>query len=410
MVKTEDSSELIQNKLTKSELGLLFVLALVQFTHIIDFMIVMPLGAQFMTIFSITPKQFSWIVSSYSATAFVAGFLSALFIDRFDRKYALLLLYVGFILGTFACSQASSYVFFLLARMLTGAFGGVLAALILSIVGDVIPFSRRGRAMSVIMTAFSAASVIGVPLGLYLAAQFNWKMPFLATALFSSVVGVLIFFVVPTMKKHLQEKQHRENPFVVLAKIAQNSNQLQALLFNVVLMLGHFTIIPFIAPYMQLNIGFSDFQITYVYLIGGLLTVFVLPVFGRLSDKFGHARVFAFASLGAVFSIFAITNLPPVSIPLALLVTSSFFVVASGRNVPALTLITSVVRPENRGSFLSIRSSINEASLAFSTIIAGSIVTEGAGGTLQNYAQVGYIAMAMSLLAILLARRIQTIN
>lgn len=351
MVKTEESSELIQSKLTKSELGLLLVLALVQFTHIIDFMIVMPLGAQFMTIFDITPKQFSWIVSSYSATAFLAGFLSALFIDRFDRKYALLVLYLGFILGTFACSQASSYGFFLLARMLTGAFGGVLAALILSIVGDVIPFSRRGRAMSVIMTAFSAASVIGVPLGLYLAAQFNWKMPFLATAVFSGIVGILIFFVVPSMKKHLQEKQNREHPFFVVAKIAQNSNQLQALLFNVVLMLGHFTIIPFIAPYMQLNIGFSDFQITYVYLIGGLLTVFVLPIFGRLSDKFGHARVFAFASLGAVFSIFAITNLPPVSIPLALLVTSSFFVVASGRNVPALTLITSVVRPENRGSF-----------------------------------------------------------
>lgn len=410
MVKTEESSELVQSKLTKAELGLLLVLALVQFTHIIDFMIVMPLGAQFMTIFDITPKQFSWIVSSYSATAFLAGFLSALFIDRFDRKYALLVLYLGFILGTFACSQASSYGFFLLARMLTGAFGGVLAALILSIVGDVIPFSRRGRAMSVIMTAFSAASVIGVPLGLYLAAQFNWKMPFLATAVFSGIVGILIFFVVPSMKKHLQEKQYRENPFKVIGRIAQNSNQLQALLFNVVLMLGHFTIIPFIAPYMQLNIGFSDFQITYVYLIGGLLTVFVLPIFGRLSDKFGHARVFAFASLGAVFSIFAITNLPPVSIPLALLVTSSFFVVASGRNVPALTLITSVVRPENRGSFLSVRSSINEAALALSTIIAGSIVTEGEGGALQNYPLVGYIAMAMSLLAIVLARRIQTIN
>lgn len=398
------------SKLTRKELTLLLILALIQFTHIIDFMIIMPLGAQFMEIFDISPKQFSWIVSSYAATAFFAGFLSALFIDRFDRKPALLVLYIGFTLGTFACSQANDYNFFLLARMLTGAFGGILSALILSIVGDTIPIARRGRAMGIVMTAFSAASVIGVPLGLYLAAQFNWRTPFLSTAGLSAVVAILIFFAVPSMKNHLQQDGgKRPNPFHAITDIAKNSNQLLALLFNIVLMLGHFTIIPFIAPYMQLNIGFTEFEITYVYLIGGLLTVFFLPLFGRLSDRFGHARVFTFASLGAVFSIFAITNLPPVAIPIALIATSSFFVVASGRNVPALTLVTSVVRPENRGSFMSIRSSINEAALALSSILAGFIVGEAADGSLINYAYVGYIAMAMSLLAIVFARRIRMI-
>ncbi len=404
------SASLQKDKLTRKELILLLVLALVQFTHIIDFMIVMPLGAQFMELFDISPKQFSWIVSSYAGTAFVAGFLSALFIDRFDRKQALLFLYAGFTIGTFACSQSNGYSFFLLARMLTGAFGGVLAALILSIIGDTIPLSRRGRAMGIVMTAFSAASVVGVPIGLYLAAQFTWRIPFLSTAGLCAIVGVLIFFVVPSMKKHLQEKAQRPNPFKVIVDIARNPNQLMALLFNVVLMLGHFTIIPFIAPYMQLNIGFSDFEITYVYLVGGLLTVFLLPLFGRLSDRFGHVTVFTFASIGAVFSIFAITNLPMVSIPLALVATSSFFVVASGRNVPALTLMTSVVQRQNRGSFMSIRSSINEASLAFSSILAGFIVGETAEGHLTNYAYVGYIAMAMSLLAILVARKIRLVS
>ncbi len=399
-----------RSKLTRQEWILLAVLAMMQFTHIVDFMIIMPLGAQFMEIFDISPRQFSIIVSSYAGTAFAVGMFGALFIDRFDRKQALLGVYLGFTLGTFACAMAPGYLFFLAARSLTGAFGGLLAALVLSVVGDAIPLARRGQAMGIVMMAFSAASVVGVPAGLYLAAEFNWQMPFLVIGGLAVVVLVLVYFVFPSMRKHLVEKNQRPKPLTVFSNILQDRNQLLALLFNVVLMLGHFTIIPFIAPYMQINIGFSDYEVTYIYMAGGVLTVFLLPLFGRLSDRFGHARIFTFASIGALVSIFVITNLPPVSIMLALIATSSFFVVASGRNVPALTMITSVVKPEHRGGFLSVRTSINSASMGLASLISGFIVTEGVDGTLQNYAWVGYLAIIMSAFAIVFAWRLKAVD
>lgn len=389
---------------------LLLILAVVQFTHILDFMIIMPLGSQFMRIFDISPRQFSLIVSAYAGSAFVMGLFSAMFIDRFGRKEALLLTYIGFTVGTVACAVAPDYYFFLAARSITGAFGGILGALVLSIIGDTIPLKRRASAMGTVMTAFSVASVIGVPAGIYLAAEFSWRAPFLTVAGIALALSFGIYFLLPPLRGHLEGGLVQRNPIRVMGNIFGDPNQRRALFFTVILMLGHFTIIPFIAPYMQLNIGFSDYQVTYIYLIGGVLTVFLLPFFGRLADRHGHARVFTFSSLFALGSIFAITNLPAVSIGLALCATSSFFVVASGRNVPAMTMVTSVVRPESRGSFMSVRSSVQELALALSSVLAGLIITENGDGSLANYQYVGYIAIVMSLVAVAVAWRLKLVE
>lgn len=396
----------------KNEKVLILLLAIIQFTHIVDFMIMMPLGKQFMENFDISPRQFTLLVSSYAGTAFVAGFVSALFIDRYDRRSALLVLYVGFTAGTFACAWAPSYDLFLLARALTGAFGGTLGALVLAIVGDVVPFERRGAAIGKVMTAFSAASIAGVPAGIFLAAEFGTSAPFFIIGLLSCLFCGIGYLFIPSMRGHLQQTNGRSShasPAEVIRVISTNINQRRALLFTLVLMLGHFTIIPFIAPYMELNIGLTQKQIALLYAIGGTVTVIFLPIFGRLSDRFGHIRVFTFSSILALFSIFALTNLPPVILPLALLTSASFFFVASGRSVPATTLVTSVVKPENRGSFMSIRGSINEAGLAISSFMAGLIITENPDGSLGNYHLVGYLTIGFSILAIFLARKLKAI-
>lgn len=406
------------------EKQLLLILAVIQFFHIIDFMIIMPLGKTLMAVFDITAGQFSRIVSVYAGMAFLGGLISTAYIDRFDRRTALIFLFAGFILGTLACAFATSYPFFLLARGLAGAFGGTLGALILAIIGDVVPLERRSTAMGWVMTAFSAASVIGVPAGIFIAADYGWQLPFIVIALLSFLFLLAIPFIVPPLRghllparpqgaveaeiSHLQQTQ-RPSAFQAFANIFEDPNQRAALLFTMVLMLGHFTIIPFIAPYMQLNVGFGDKQVGLIYAVGGALTVVLLPLFGKLADRFGRLEVFTIASVLALFSIYAITNLGPVSIPIALLVTSSFFVVASGRNVPATTLITSVVRPQSRGSFMSIRQSFNELALFMSSFLAGLIIVEDEAGRLVNYELVGYFAIFMSLVAVLVARRIKAI-
>ena len=420
------------------EKRLLFLLAAVQFCHIIDFMIIMPLGKTIMAEFAISPGQFAWVVSAYAGAALTGNLISTAFIDRFDRRSALLFLFCGFTVGTLACAFAPTYLTLLLFRSATGIFGGTLGALVLAIVGDVIPLARRGAAMGWVMTAFSAASIVGVPSGIWIAAEYGWHAPFIVTAAISAGFVTLAYFVVPSLKGHLagtREQVKGQGALVAaldevplppgrqalvqpsgprkvidpFAKIFADRNQRAALLFTMALMLGHFTIIPFIAPYMQLNIGFEDKQVSLIYFIGGLLTVVLLPFFGKLSDRYGRMRIFATASAFALVSIYALTNLDTDSIYVALLTTSSFFVVASGRSVPATTMITSVVRPENRGGFMSIRQSVNEMALFGSTLIAGFVITEAPDGSLEHYEWLGYFTMVMSVVAVWAASRVRAV-
>ncbi len=385
----------------------MFLLAVVQFCDIMDFMIIMPLGAQLMEILDISPFEFTLIVSSYALTAGVTSLFGALYIDRFDRKKVLLFIYIGFTIGTLACAASPNFVFLLLSRSFTGAFGGILSALVLAIVADVVPLHRRGKAMGIIMTAFSVASIAGVPTGLWFAAQFSWRMPFIIVGSISIITILLIRRFMPALNKHLEEDTKPIYPLAVIKNLIKDRNQVLALAFSIILMLGHFTIIPFIAPYMQLNVGFTEFQIAYIYLAGGALSAFLLPYFGKLSDQFGHVTIFTIASIFALFSIYAITTLSAVSIPVALLATSSFFVVASGRNVPATTMVTSVVEPKSRASFMSFRASANQVALFLATSIAGAIVGSHPDGSLSNYHIVGYVAILMSIVAIIMARKLK---
>jgi predicted MFS family arabinose efflux permease len=388
---------------------LILVMALVQFTHIVDFMIVMPLGKQFMESMQISPGQFSMIVSSYAFSAFVMGLGSAMLVDRYDRKRALMVLYVGFTLGTLLCAFAPEYWTFLAARCMTGAFGGVLVGLVLSIIGDTFSYERRASATGWVMTAFSLASVLGVPAGISLAAVFGLRAPFFVIGLLSVGVIFLMGYTVPEMRDHFEQDSSTRRPAAIWAAIFADRNQVLALLFTVVLMLGHFSIIPFIAPYMQFNIGFSDQQVALIYLIGGSLTAVLLPVIGQIADRIGNATVFAVASGLALVSIFIITNLPPVTLVVALCATSSFFIVASGRSVPATTMVTSVVSPQRRASFMSVRTSVNNLALGLASSLAGLIVIEKPDHSLGNFEWVGYFAIAMSILAIWLAHKLKAI-
>ncbi|MEZ4987619.1 MAG: MFS transporter [Saprospiraceae bacterium] len=399
--------------MNRQEQLLIFILVTIQFTHVVDFMMMMPLGKQFMELYTIEPQQFSLLVSSYAFAAFLAGLGGSLFIDRFDRRSVLLLLYAGFAMGTISCGLANSYGLLLAARALTGMFGGLLGATVFAIVGDVIPFERRGRAIGLIMTGFSVASIVGVPTGIYLASIYGVRMPFLAIGSLAAVFFALAWWVLPAMRSHLQTidgNSAHATPKEVVNAVLNDRNQRKALLFTLVLMLGHFTIIPFIAPYMQMNIGFSEKEVAMLYGVGGTVTAICLPVFGRLADRYGHVLVFGIASAAALFSIFAITNLPPVALPVALLATSSFFMVASGRSVPATTLVTSVVKPEKRGSFMSIRQSVNEAGLGLSSFISGLIVVKNPDGCLGHYEIAGYFAILMSIVAVWLAKRLRTVS
>jgi len=389
----------------------MLVLAAAMFTHIMDFMIIMPLGPQLIRIFEISAWQFSLLVASYTVTAGVAGFLAAFVIDRYDRKQSLLFIYTGFTLGTIACAVAPSYFFLLFARSLSGVFGGILGALILAIVSDAVPLERRAQAIGTVMASFGAASVFGVPFGLFLASEFSWHAPFLFLGGLAAVIAVLIVMYVPRMTKHLSGNGHA-SPLQVLKNIFGRPNPRLGLTFTSALMMGHFTIIPLVATYMVGNVGFSEREIAYIYLVGGVCTLFFSPMVGRLADKHGKLKIFTIFGSLVILPIVTITNLTPVPLGVALVITAIFFIFSNGRMVPSTTMETAVITPDIRGSYMSIRSAVQSMTSGLASLVAGLIVTEqpsvfgGAAKALVNYEYVGIIAVFFSLVSLYIARKL----
>lgn len=392
----------------KQEKILLFTLASVQFTNIMDFMIMMPLGPQLMRIFGITTQQFGLVVSAYTFSAGASGIFAAFIIDRFDRKRFLQILYLGFLIGTCACGLAPNYKLLLAARIFTGVFGGVLGALVLSIVGDVIPFERRGQAMGIIMAAFSVASVFGVPFGLFIATQFDWHAPFLFLVVCGLPVLIGIYKFIPNITAHIHSAQSRPNPIMILKGITSDGNQRKAITLMMMLMFGHFSIIPFLSPYLVSNVGFQESQLAYVYAVGGALTIVSSPIIGKWADRYGKLKIFTIFVILCTIPIYLLTNLSITPLWIALSISGTFFVFSGGRFIPAQAMVTSTVTPENRGSFMSISSSLQQLCAGLAAYVAGVIIVKQPDGTLSNYQWVGYISIGATLICLYLARRIRT--
>lgn len=391
-------------RIALSEKPLLILLAGVQFTHIMDFMIMMPLGPMLMRELELSAASFSALIASYTVVSGVVGLLVAPFIDRFDRRSVLLLAYGGFIVGTAGCGLAESASSLLAARAVCGAFGGVSNATILAIVGDLVPGRRRGAAMGIIMTSFSAAAAFGVPFGLYLAQQSRWETPFLVIAACALLVQILLFLSLPHVKGHLAEGAPAT--FRNFVGLLADANAWRALLLMVALVFGHFTIIPFLSPHLVFNLRLPESHLALVYVIGGVLTIFTAPLVGRLTDRFGRARVFTVLVAIAAGIILALTHAGPLPVGGTLALTGLFFIFASGRYVPAQAVLTSAVPSIRRGAFMSLTACTRDLCTGAAAIMAGRVVVK-APGALLHVGWLGWIAALVSLLSIWLIRRVQ---
>ena len=387
----------------------MLVLSSIQFTSILDFVIMMPLGPQLMRTFAISPQQFGLVVSAYTISAGIVGFGGAFFIDRFDRKLALLTTYGGFTVGTLLCAVAPSYEFLVIARTVAGAFAGTMGAIVFAAVGDAIPDARRGAAMGVIMSSFSVASVAGVPFGLFLANHYGWHMPFFFLGGMSFMVLLVGLKALPPMRNHLVNKVY-EHPVVAMKYMLTHRNHLRAFLFMMAMMVAGFSIIPYISPYLVSNVGLPETDLPLVYFFGGGFTIFTARIIGRLSDRFGKARLFTIVASLSIIPILLLTNLPPASLTTIIIVTTVYTVFTSGRMVPSMALITGSVEPQRRGSFMSINSSIQQLSAGVASYGGGLIIGKSSTGTLTGYGTVGIVASVFTVLCIGLAWRIRTVE
>jgi len=386
---------------------ILYTLAVINFTHIVDSMLIMPMGDIFIEEFQISAHKYSYLIMAYAFAAFLSSGMGFFFLDSFDRKKALLFTYIGFSVGTFACAFANTYELLVAIRFLTGLFGGFIGALVLSIVSDLYKFKERGAAIGIIFAAFSAASALGIPIGLYLAVVGSWQLPFMIIGVFGLIITALIFFLFPSMTSHFESVDKSRTMMDTIRTLTSDSNQVIALLTGFIIILGHFMIIPFISPYMIKNVGLTQLEISYQFFFGGVATIISGPLVGRFVDKIGVFKVFLTMLILSTIPTMLIVTLPEISLPLAVAVVVLFFITASGRMIPANTLISAAASKDNRGSFMSMKSALQQLAIALASLISGLIIFINPEGKFENYPILGIISIAILSTTIYLIRKLK---
>lgn len=400
----------VSTPVVPNERWFLLTLAGIQFTHILDFMIMMPLGPQLIRVLHVDTHQFGLLLASYTLTAAISGLLGATYIDRFDRRKLMLTLYALFIGATLCCGLAPGYAALLAARALAGAFGGLMGAMVQTMVADVIPFERRGKAMGMVMASFSLSTVAGVPLGLFLAdhvTSLGWRTPFLFIVAVSGVLLLIACKTLPSLTAHL-EKPRQGNIFSQILRVAREPEHVRAFMFMSLMIMGGFTVIPYIALYTTANVHMTESFISLVYLCGGAATLVSSQVIGRMADKHGKLQTFRAIAALSLVPLLITTHLVPVPWWVVLINSTFFFVVVSGRMIPGMAMLTAVAAPEVRGTFMSLVSSVQMLSSGLATFIAGVIITRTPAGEIAHYNVVGYLAVICSVLAIWAAHRLST--
>lgn len=388
-------------KFTPYQKFVVAVLAFLQFTVVLDFMILSPLGAILLKELHITTKQFGAVVSAYAFSASAAGILAAGFADKFDRKRLLLFFYSGFVLGTFLCGIAPTYHFLFVARMVTGLFGGVIGSISFAIIADLFPFELRGRVMGFVMTAFSASQVLGIPLGLYLSNHWGWHAPFLMIVGVSAAVGVLIALRLKPINEHLKTPSDR-NALRHLLKTLAEPRYFWAFAATMLLAVGGFMLMPFGSTFAVENLGIPLPRLPAIYIATGVASFIAGPVIGRLSDAIGKYPMFCIGSSAGMALVVYYCSLGVTPIGIVILLNIVLFISITARMVSAQALSSAVPDPSDRGAFMSINSSLQQLAGGVASSVAGFIVVQTAKGPLENYGELGMVVAGAMLITIIL--------
>lgn len=388
-------------RITRGEWAVLLVLVALHFTHMVDFVIIMPLGGRLMSELEINPTQFGWIVSVYALAAGLASLVASLFMDRFDRKSVLLTMYAGFGVSTLYCGLAESYASLLVARTLAGVFGGLAAVTIVAMIGDLFPNEKRGRAMGAITSSFAVASIAGLPIGLLLAEWYGRGAPFLVLAGLSAAVWVVAALKLPPVREHLEHE--RRHPLAEFAAVLKEPNHQRAYLFSFFMVLGAFTVGSFSAPYLSATNGWGEGELARIYFAAGVCTLLGMNFVGSLADRVPRLLLFRIMGTCALLMGVVLTTLPPTPLWVAAAALSAFMVFSAGRIVPAQAMMIGSAQPRVRGAFMSLNTAVQHLATGIAPVLAGSIVTQTEDGKISGFWIVGLVAAAAAAAALVLA-------
>jgi predicted MFS family arabinose efflux permease len=382
------------------------LLALLQFTVVLDFMILSPLGDILMKTLNLSTSRFGSVVSAYAISAGISGLLAAGFADKFDRKKLLLFFYCGFVVGTLCCGLANSYESLFIARIVTGLFGGVISAVGMAIITDLFSIQQRGRVLGFVQMAFAASQILGVPLGLWLADAFSWNAAFFMIVGLAVVIGLAVVWKLKPLNEHLKI-QSDKRAIEHLIHTIQKKNYRIGFIATAVLSMGGFMIMPFTSAFIVNNVGISQSALPLVFLFTGLSTILIMPLIGKLSDRVSKMLLFTIGTVIASVMIVVYTNLTPVPIWMVIIINMILFMGIMSRMVPATALNSAIPEAEDRGAYMSINASLQQMAGGLAAIFAGFVVKqEGKSAPLENFDVLGYIMLGFMLWCLYLVYRV----
>lgn len=393
-------------KFTAYQKLVITLLALTQFTVVLDFMVMSPLGDMLMKSMNLQPSQFGFAVSAYAFSAGISGLLTAGFADRFDRKKLLLFFYVGFIAGTLFCGLTHSYTMLIAARIVTGLFGGVIGSISLAIVADLFPIEQRGRVMGFMQMGFGASQVLGIPIGLFIANYWGWQSPFIMIVVLATIVWLMIIIKMQPINKHLA-LQTDKSAFTHLWHTIAKRDYRIGFLATAMLSLGGFMMMPWGSAFAINNLNVTQHQLPLLFMVAGLSSLIIMPLIGRLSDQVEKFTIFAMASVWMIVMVLIYTNLSSVPFWLVLLMNILFMVGIMSRMVPAMALTSSLPKMQDRGAFMSISSSLQQIAGGLAAAVGGMIVVQKTKfSPLEHYDTLGYIIVGLSLISVYMLYRV----
>lgn len=388
----------------------ILILALTQFTVILDFMVMAPLGDILMKSLQLKPSAFGVAVSAYAFSAGISGLLTAGFADKFDRKKLLLFFYFGFIAGTVFCGLAHTYKELVAARIITGLFGGVIGSVSMAIITDIFSLQQRGRVMGFVQMGFGASQVLGIPIGLYLANAWGWEAPFQMVAGLGLIIAIAIIIKLKPVTAHLAI-QHDRSALKHLWHTVAKRNYRIGFTATALLSIGGFMMMPFGSAFAINNLQVTQNELPLLFMVSGVSSLFIMPLIGRLSDKVSKYKIFVFASLWTMVMVVLYTNLSVTPFWLVIIFNILMMMGVMSRMVPASALTSAVPDPSDRGAFMSINASLQQIAGGVAAAVGGIIVVqadvkEGQLSPLQHYNIVGYVVVVISALSVLLMYRV----
>ncbi|AYH43717.1 MFS transporter [Azoarcus sp. DN11] len=390
-----------------SEGRLVAVLRAAHMTHLIDFMVMLPLGAQFMAAFHASPADLGRLVFAYTVSAGVSGLIVSAVIDRFDRSRVLRAVYAVFIVSLVVTATAGSLDALVVARVVAGISGGVLSALIQSVVAEVVAPAQRATAIGRVMSGHALSAVIGVPAGLWVAAALGWRGPFVAVLAIASVVFLGLGRHLPPVPAR---RGGRDAAAAVSLRQVLAGRALGGLCLTFLVTASCYAVIAYIAPYWLRNVGIAEARLPWLYLLAGAISFFTTPLSGRLADRHGRFPVFMVTTLLSTAGILLATHAPALALPAALAVSSLFFVTVYARWVPTVALLAELPPPPVRGAFMMLNGVTTQLGMGAGAMFSGELIEIGADGRLAGFGTVGIVAALLSLAGIAVARVITYSN